>query len=154
MMMVHLSILRDNRIHLFEHHHLQLRLDVLVMSRNIGDYLRFLISPLLRSHPLSLIDIIRVILPGGHLLHHQNLLKYHKDHMIPDIHPYPAKDKASIHNRTSLHPLHRDYHDTHYRLLPLNLVRLHKSLGDYHNLRYNLIRISECLALKKGLVLS
>jgi hypothetical protein len=156
MMMGRLSILRGNRIHLFEHHHLQplLELDVLVMKGNIGDYLRFLINLLLRSHLLNLIDIIRVILPGGHSLHHQKPLKYHKDHMIQDIHPSPPKDKDSIHNRTSLHPLHRDYHDTHYRLLRLNLVLLHKNLGDYHNLRYNPIRISECLALKKGLVLS
>jgi hypothetical protein len=153
MMMVRLF--KGNRTHLFEHPHLQLllELDVLVMKGNIGDYLRFLIRPLLRSHLLNLIDIIRVILPGGHLLHHPKLLKYHNDHMILGIHPSPHKVKDKD-NRTSLHPLHRDYHDTHYRLLQINLVLPHRNLGDYHNLNHNLIRISECLALKKGLVLS
>jgi hypothetical protein len=145
-----------SRIHLFElnHHQLRLELDVLVMKVNIGDYLRFLISLHLHSHLLSLIDIIRIILPGGHLLHHQKLLKYHKDHMILDIHPSRRKDKDKV-NRTSLHHPHRDYQDTLYLHLQHNLVLLRKSLGDYHNLRYNhnLIRISECLALKKGLVL-
>jgi len=121
------------------------------MKVNIGDYQIYLhlINLLLRSHLLNLIDIIRVILPDGHLLHHPKLLKYHKDHMILGIHPYPLKDKDKD-NQTSLHLLRRDYHDTHYRLLLINLVLLLKSLGDYHNL----IRISECLALKKGLVLS
>lgn len=147
-------LFRGNQIHLFELNHLQLRLelDVLVMKGNIGDYLRFLISLHLRSHLLNLIDIIRVIPPDGHLLHHQKLLKYHKGHMILGIHPSPPKVKYKD-NRTSLHPRHQDYHDMHYRLLLINLVRLHKSLGDYLNLNHNLIRISECLVLKKGLVL-
>jgi hypothetical protein len=153
MMMDRLS--KGNRTHPSELNHLQLRLElgVLVMKVNIGDYLRFLINLLLRSHLLNLIDIIRVILPGELSLHHQKLLKYHKDHTILDIHPYPPKVKDKD-NRTSLHPPHRDYHGTLYRLLQINLVLLHKSLGDYHNLNHNLIRISECLVLKKGLVLS
>jgi hypothetical protein len=153
MMMVRLF--RGNRIHLFELNHLlrRLELGVLVMKVNIGDYLRFLIRPLLHSHLLNLIDITRVILPGELLRHPPKPLKYHKDHTILDIHPSPPK--ASIHKQTSLHHHHRDYRDTPYPLLLINLVLLLKNLGDYHNhnLRYNPIRISECLALKKGLVL-
>jgi hypothetical protein len=146
---------KHNQIHLFELNHLQLRLelDVLVMKGNIGDYLIYLISLLPLFHLLSLIDIIRVILPGGLILHHPKLPKYHKDHMILDIHPYPPKAKHKG-NQTSLHLHHRDYHDTPYRLLRPILVLLHKSLGDYLKHKLNLIPISECLALKKGLVLS
>ena len=151
MMMGRLSRLKGNQIHLFELNRLLLRLelDVLVMKGNIGDYQIFphLINLLLHFHLLNLIDIIRVILPGGHLLPHPKLLRYHKDHMILGTHP--SLVKVSIHKQTSLHPLHRDYHDTHYRLLPPILVRLLKSLGDYHSQTL----ISECLALKKGLVL-
>jgi len=154
MMMDHLS--QDNQIHQSEHNHLQLQLDVPVMKGNIGDYQIYphLINLLPHSHLHNLIDIIKVILPEGLLLLLQKLLKYHKDHMILGIHPCPAKDKdkdkVSIHKPTSLHRLLQDYHDTLYLHLQINLVRLLKSLGDYHNL----IRISECLALKKGLVLS